>query len=152
MKLTDVYDKKTLVWLLIGLAVLCLAMKVSNGAVFAVIFFPMLIAFTKNKPGVLLYCLLATALLTMTNPFLAPKGTAFSFEARFVYLLAGGVLFFQLVGQRKSPFVMPLASILFYIAYMAIVSAAGWQPLISYLKLVLFLIVFFANDRIDSFA
>lgn len=144
MTLPCAYDKRFLVWSLFGLALLCVVMKVSNGAAFALIALPMLVGFAKNKIEISFYCLLATAMLTVTNGFLAPKGMAYSFEARFAYLIVGGVLFFQMVGQRKSTFVMPTALMIFYIAYMAMVSGVGFQPIISYLKMILFLIVFLA--------
>lgn len=139
-----VYDKKWLIWCLIGLVVMCGAMKATGGVGFLLIVPLILAAFGKNRPELMLYCLLMTAMLTVTNDFFAPKGMLFSVAARLVYIVVGAVLTLQIVGQRNSRLMTPLLSILIYIVYMALVSSVGWQPIISYLKMVLFLIVFLA--------
>lgn len=139
-----VYDKKWLIGSLIGLLVLCGAMKFTGGVGFLLIIPLILMAFSKNRPELMLYCLLMTAMLTVTNSFIAPKGMIFSVAARAVYMVVGVVLTLQIVGQRNSRLITPVLSILVYVAYMAVVSSVGWHPLISYLKIVLFLIVFFA--------
>ena len=144
MKFDAVYDKKLLMQGLFGLLLLVVAMKVTGGAGFLLIFPLVLMGFSKNKTGLLFWCLLATTVLTMTNANIAPKGSIFSIANRLIYLLVGGVMVLQVVGQRASKLMTPLLAILPYVAYMAIVSSVGWQPIISYLKLTLFTIVFFA--------
>ena len=144
MQTNAVYDKRWLVWCLVGIVAMCAAMKVTGGAGFVLVFPLILMAFGKNRPELMLYCLLLTAVITMTNNFFAPKGMVFSLAARGVYLLVGSVLTLQIVGQRNSRLMTPLLSILAYVAYMAIVSSVGWQPMISYLKIILFVIIFFA--------
>ena len=144
MKLNDVYDKKLLMQGLFGLLLLVVAMKVTGGAGFLLIFPFILVGFGKNKTGLLLWCILATTVITMTNPNIAPKGNIFSIANRLIYLLVGGVMVLQVVGQRASKLMTPLLALLPYLVYMAIVSSVGWQPIISYLKLALFTIVFFA--------
>lgn len=144
MKFDAVYDKKLLIQGLIGLAVLCLAMKVTGGVGFLLIFPFVLIGFSKNKADLLFWCVLATTMLTMTNTNIAPKGSIFSIANRLIYLMVGGVMVLQVVGQKASKQLTPLLALLPYLGYMAIVSFVGWQPIISYLKLTLFTIVFFA--------
>lgn len=138
------YDKKFLVTALIGLAALVLAMKVTGGAGFVLIFPFICVGFGRNKTEVLLWCVLATTVLTMTNSNIAPKDVIFSVVNRGIYALVGGVMVLQMVGQRASIYLAPMLGILPYILYMAVVSSVGWVPLISYLKLLLFVIVFFA--------
>lgn len=150
MKLNDVYDKKLLMQGLFGIALLCLAMKVTGGAGFLLIFPLVLVGFSKNKTGLLFWCILATTVLTMTNPNIAPKGSVFTIANRLIYLLVGGVMVLQVVGQRASKLMTPLLALLPYLAYMAIVSSVGWQPIISYLKLTLFTIVFFAFYSVSN--
>lgn len=152
MKLNDVYDKKLLIQGLFGLGFLCLAMKATGGMGFLLIFPFILMGFSKNKTGLLLWCILATTVLTMTNVNIAPKGSIFSIVNRLVYLLVGGVMVLQVVGQRASKLMTPLLALLPYLAYMAIVSSVGWQPIISYLKLTLFTIVFFAFYSVGNAA
>lgn len=138
------YDKKFLITALIGLGLLCLAMKVTGGPGFLLILPFILVGFGKNKTELLLWCVLATTVLTLTNANLAPKDQVFSLANRGLYALVGGVMVLQMVGQRASIYLAPMLGLLGYIAYMALVSAFGWVPIISYLKLVLFVIVFFA--------
>ena len=152
MKLNDVYDKKLLMQGLFGLLLLVVAMKVTGGAGFLLIFPFILMGFSKNKTGLLLWCILATTVLTMTNPNIAPKGSIFSIANRLIYLLVGGIMVLQMVGQRASKLMTPLLALLPYLVYMAIVSSVGWQPLISYLKLTLFTIVFFAFYSVGNAA
>lgn len=150
MKLDMVYDKKVLIHGLIGMAVLCLAMKVTGGAGFLLIFPLILMGFSKNKTNLLFWCILATTVLTLTNPNIAPKGSIFSIANRLIYLMVGGVMVLQVVGQRASKQLTPLLALLPYLAYMAMVSSVGWQPIISYLKLTLFTIVFFAFYSVSN--
>ena len=132
MKFNAVYDKRLLMQGLFGLGLLCLAMKVTGGAGFLLIFPAVLLGFSKNKTGLLLWCILATTVITMTNPNIAPKGSVFSIANRLIYLLVGGIMVLQVVGQRASKLMTPILALLPYLAYMAIVSSVGWQPIISY--------------------
>lgn len=139
-----VYDKKWLIWCLIGLVAMCGAMKATGGAGFVLILPLILVGFGKNRPELLLYSILMTAVLTVTNSAVAPKDIVFSIAARSVFLLISGALVLQTVGQRVPRALSPLLGLMPYLAYMAIVSSVGWQPLISYLKLILFTVIFFA--------
>lgn len=152
MKIDTVYDKRLLMQGLFGMALLCLAMKITGGMGFLLIFPFILVGFGKNKIGLLFWCLLATTVLTMTNTNIAPKGSIFSIANRLIYLLVGGVMVLQVLGQRASKLMTPLLALLPYVAYMAIVSSVGWQPIISYLKLTLFTIVFFAFYSVGNAA
>lgn len=143
MQMNIGYDKKWLIGCLLGIMAMCAAMKVTGGVGFLLIFPLILVAFDENRTELMLYSLLMTTIITMTNSFFAPKGMVFSLIARGAYLLVGTVLTLQIVGQRNSRLMTPLLSILVYVAYMAIVSSVGWQPIVSYLKIIFFLIVFF---------
>lgn len=138
-----VYDRKWLIWCTVGLAAMSVAMKLTGGLAFALIFPMILAAFGKNRTELMLYCLLMTIAVTMANGNIVTKSAAFGLMARGVHFLIAGVMTLQIVGQRNSRLTTPLLALLPYLVYMAIVSASGWQPLISYLKLVLFLVMFF---------
>ncbi len=139
-----VYDKKWLIGCLLGVVAMCVAMKATGGAGFVLIFPLVLVAFGRNRPELMLYCLVMTAVITVLNAVVAPKDVVFSLSARAVYFLVGVVLTLQIVGQRYSRVTSPLLSLLFFIVYMAIISSVGWQPMISYLKLILFVVVYMA--------
>ena len=140
----NAYSVKWLVWGLIGLGTLCALMKATGGAGFLIIFPFLLVAFAKNRAELLLYAILATAVLTVTNGAIAPKGFAFSIAARLVYGLAAGVLVLQATARKMPKILTPLLSIFLYVAFQALASSQGWQPIISYLKLALFVFVFLA--------
>lgn len=140
----EVYDKPLLLKGLLGLLLLGFAMKITGGAGFLLIFPLVMLGFGKNKTQLLFWCILATATLTMGNSTLFPKGSSFAVANRAVYALVGGVMFFQMVGMRTSRMLSPLLALFPYLVYMAIVSSVGWLPIISYLKLTLFTIVFTA--------
>lgn len=144
IKSEQFYSKKGLAWGLIGLLGLCGLMKASGGAGFLAIFFVLFAGFGKNRSPLLLFSLVATATLTMTNPFIAPKGWVFTVAARLVYLIAAGVLILQVVGRRAPKQLTPLLGLIPYLVYQALVSSVGFQPIISYLKLALFILVFLA--------
>lgn len=142
MQTNTVYDKKWLIWCTVGLVAMSAAMKASGGIAFALIFPMILVGFSKHRTEFLLYCLLMTIAITMSNDKLVPKGLSFGLMARAVHVILACVMTLQLVGQRSSRLISPLLAVVPYLAYMAIVSSMGWMPLISYLKLVLFTTVF----------
>lgn len=146
------YSKTGLIWGLLGLLAMCGLMKATSGAGFLVIFAVVFAGFSKNRIPVLLFALVATATLTVTNPFLAPKGFVFTVAARLVYIIAAGVMILQVVGRKAPKQLTPLLGLMPYLAYQAMTSSVGYQPIISYLKMVLFLLVFFAFYGVASAA
>lgn len=147
-----VYDKKWFIGCTIGLVAMSVAMKLTGGLAFALIFPMIFTAFGKNRTELMLYCLLMTIAVTMANSHVVPKGTAFGLMARGVHFLIAGVMTLQIVGQRNSRLTTPLLALLPYLAYMAIVSTKGWQPLISYLKLILFMVMFLGFYSVSNAA
>lgn len=146
------YDKKWLIWCLVGLAGMCLAMKLTGGTAFLLIFPLLLVAFGKNRSELLLYCLVMSFAITMTNANIAPKNAVFAVSVRVVHFLIVGVMGLQLVAQRNSRLLTPMLALLVYLAYMAITASQGWQPLISYLKLLLFTVTFFGFYSVSNAA
>lgn len=146
------YSKTGLIWGLLGLLAMCGLMKATSGAGFLVIFAVVFAGFSKNRIPVLMFALVATATLTVTNPFLAPKGFVFTVAARLVYIIAAGVMILQVVGRKAPKQLTPLLGLMPYLAYQAMTSSVGYQPIISYLKMVLFLLVFFAFYGVASAA
>ncbi len=144
MKQDVIYDKKWLVWSLVGLFLLCGAMKVTNGVGYILIFLVMLVGFCRNNSVLLFFSLWSTATVTICNGHIVTTGPAFSVLARLTYILVGIVLSFQIIGQRQSRNLTPLLGIFVYLIYMIFVSSIGWNFLISSLKLFLFTIVFLA--------
>lgn len=127
-------------------------MKLTGGLAFALIFPMILAAFGKNRTELLLYCLLMTIAVTMANGNIVAKGATFGLMARGVHFLIAGVMTLQIVGQHNSRLTTPLLALLPYLAYMAMVSSVGWQPLISYLKLTLFVVMFLGFYSVSNAA
>lgn len=146
------YDLAFYVRGLLGMIAMCVCMKLTGGTAFLAIFVLALIAFSKNSIEMLLYLLLMTAFLTNTNAYIAPKGFSFSIVARLLYLLVGSVMMLQLTAQRASKQMTPVLSLFLYLAYSAIISFVGFNPLISYLKLILFSIIFLAMYSVGNAA
>lgn len=138
------YDRRALIRALFGITIVCAAMKATGGVGAIILFFFVLGALGKNRGEWLLYSLLMVTCITVSNNNFAPKGFIFSIVARFIYLFLAMFMTLQLTGQRRSQLLSPFLWLLLYIAYMALVSAYGWNPTISYLKLLLYVFVFFA--------
>ena len=145
MRLNDKpYQIKWIMWGLLGLIILCGLMKATGGVGFVAILLPLLAAFRRTRTELLAYIILVTAILTVTNGLIAPKGVAFSIIARVIYITIAIVMILQNMGQKPAKMIMPLLMIFGYIGFQTMVSFQGWQPTISYLKLLLFTIVFLA--------
>lgn len=138
------YSWKWLIGCFAGLVGLCFAMKVTGGVGYLLIFPFIFVAFSKNRPELMLLAMLMTAVVTYGNPWLTPKDASFSVTARLVYLVIGWILTMQILGYRHLTQTKPLLFLFVYLSYMALISAVGWMSLISYLKLTLFPIVFLA--------
>ncbi len=146
----SLYDTRALIWSIVAFLGLCLAMKVTGGSGFLLILPFVFIGFSRNRVEVLLYCLMATTLLTITNMYLAPKDMVFSILNRMIYVVVGGVMSLQLIAQRRTKITSPLLSLFPFITYMAIVSSVGWNPMISYMKLILFIVTFLAFYSVSN--
>lgn len=142
MKNTISYDKKLLWQLVFGLIAMGVGMRLTGGMAFAAIYVCILLSFAKNRTEWLLYFLLMTIAMTNSNSLVIPKSGTFGLIARSVHFLIAGVMGLQLVAQRNSRMVTPLLSILLYIFYMACVSWQGWMPMLSYLKMLLFVVMY----------
>ncbi len=152
MKQDCIYDKEWLIRSLLGLGLMGVAMRFTGGLAFALIYPMILLAFSKNRAELMLYCILMTIAMTMANAAVIPKSFSFGIMARSTYFIVAGVLIFQIIGVRTSRFLSPLLMLLPYIFYMGLVSASGWQPIVSYLKLLLFVVIFLAFYSVAKMA
>lgn len=131
---------------------MCGVMKVTGGAGSVLIFLLVLVAFGKDRTELMLYSVLMITVLTLTNPTLITTGLVFAICARIVYGLVGVTLILRNVGKRSSRLVTPTLAMLPYLGYMALVSAYGWSPILSYLKLMLFTVIFLALYSVSDTA
>lgn len=132
------YDTKLIfraVMILLGMFV---ALKVSKGIGFVLVVPFMLMALFQNQVHKLLFWILLTNLLVVTNDFFVPKGFVFSAGYRGLLTAVGlyGVL--QFFSVKPSRYVLPLLALFGYLFYMIIPSLQGWAPKVALLKLILF--------------
>lgn len=146
------YNKRWFWSCLTGLLLMGVAMRATDGLAFLLIFPLILIAFGKNKSELLLYCLLLDIAMVMSNSEVIPKSSIFSIAARSVYFIVAGVMGLQMVAQKKSKILTPFLAMFAYLIYMALISSVGWMPLISYLKLTLFITVFIGFYSVSNAA
>lgn len=140
----DVFDTREFKRSCIIFIVVMLLQKISSGAGFALLVPIILLSITQRKPEKQIFWILITVSMMMGNPNLMPRGPVFFISNRLVMGIFGVIGFLQLAGQRKSSLVTPLLGILFYLIYMIIPSQTGYAPIISNLKLFLFIVVFLA--------
>lgn len=138
------YDTRAILKLLAIMAGCMFVLKISGGQL-AVLFFPVLLFILGQKRVDALVTLLMVMLaFSITNIQLVPKPLAFLMTLRISYFLISFFLITQNAGRKFNRLITVFFPLLFYIMYMAIVSIWGWQPVISELKILLFLIVFVA--------
>lgn len=138
------YDKKVLLNSLFGLLIMMGLMKATGGWGFAVIVPLSLYAMITNNIRALFYWLLVSNCMLMGNHTLMPKDLVFAFCQRGMMVILGCCLMAKAAGGRTPRQLSPIFSIFAYITYMILPSLFGWAPMVSILKLILFVTVFFA--------
>lgn len=138
------YDKKYLIKCMAGLLAMAAFLIVTNGDGFAIAPLIMLIVLVKSRPESLLFLLLMTIAMTMTNSNLFSKSTTFMITQRAMMFVLSGVMVVQIFGRRNSPLLKPLLGLIFYLMFMVVSSYLGWCPVLSFMKLALFFVVYMA--------
>lgn len=139
-----IYDTKQVFKCLFILVTMVAAMNVTGGFGFAVIIPFALLSLTRNKPEDVFFYILAMVSAIVSNPRIAVRGAAFFIEQRIMLMGFGLLLAARAAGGRRSPLATPFLGMMIYLAYMALVSSTGWQPVVSYLKLTLFTFTYLA--------
>lgn len=136
------YDKKMLLRYMLMLIGVCVAMKFSGGAAFALVAVVAVSTLFRNKIEYLLFWVMLITCSPNINPYFFPHSGIYSLIYRLVCTfigLYGAIMFFS---QNPSRYVTPLMGIMVYMAYMFVPSASGWAPVVSFMKLFLFVIVY----------
>lgn len=149
------YDlKKIYRWLAI-FGFICLAMIPTKGSGFAIVVPLSLWALSKKRLDLLFFWLVLIAVSPYINTFFMPKNFVHGICFRGSMVLIGMFGTFLLLSSRLSRYLMPLLGLLVYLLYMTIPSAQGWAPMISFMKLGLFVafymaVLYMANAAISS--
>lgn len=139
-----VYDKKYLIKCLIGIFAMVALMYLTKGSGFIIMVPLLLWASFVNKPETLLFLLLMSIAMLVGNGNLMPKNAVFGFSQRISMMLLSVVMIAQIAGRRNSPFTKPFLLVIPYLLWMVLSSLKGWCPFISFLKLFLFVAIYFA--------
>jgi len=138
------YSKSYLFKCLLGLAAIIVAMKFTSGYAFGLVFLLLFACIATRKAEMLLYTLLVTIIITVGNGNIVLKGGGFGMMQRVLMLTLSVVMLGQIAGTRSVPTLTPMLGMFVYILYMALVSGTGWCPMISYMKLAFFSLIYLA--------
>ena len=94
-------------------------------------------ALSRNKSEWLYFWLLMMAVMITSNGKIIPFDGAFALVQRTTLMILAVALTIRTMSRGLHPYLKPITGFMVYIFYMAVVSAAGWCPIISYLKIVL---------------
>ncbi len=136
------YDLKFMIKMLIAMGI-GIALLKASGSALSILFFPAILIVLGQKRIELLVALLMVLMSFMvTAGALVPKNVIFFTTQRISLALIAFFLIAQNAGRKTNLLVAPFITIFFYVAYMAVISLFGWQPLVSELKIVLFITLF----------
>lgn len=121
-----------------------LAMKLTGGAGFVAIFALFIAGAAKRDAVLLLYGLAMTIAMLIGNANFMPKGGVFGLAQRSSMLMLSMLTLIQAFGQKQDRSLSCFLLMLIYTTYMLAVSFAGWCPMISLMKIILFSAVFLA--------
>ncbi len=144
MKINEFYDWKLICQTLLIITSAIVVMMPTDGWGY-VVFVPFALAslFMKKPEWLLFHVFFANAVV-IVNPYFMPKGTVYSVSYRAMLAFIGAYGAMMFLSVRKSKMVTPLLGVLIYIGYMVIPSSFGWAPIISHLKIILFLTLYMA--------
>lgn len=144
------YNKKFLVQCCLWLLAVMGLMKVTGGTGY-IVCVPMIFwALAARKAEELFFWLLLAVSMLMCNHVLAPKNIIFMITQRGLMLFLGLMMTIRIAGTRNERILRPFTFMFAYILFMIIPSSFGWSPLVSFLKLLLFTMIYFAYFGISN--
>lgn len=138
------YDKRRLLKNIGWFCVLLMACKFTQGMAFDLLIPFLLVAIMQRKDTVLFGIILIGSLVMDISGYFIPKSVPMVVGQKGMMLMASVFLTLQAFGRRHSPLVTPVLSLFLYLIFIAIASQSGWCPVISNLKMLLFVMVFMA--------
>ena len=138
------YNKRLLFKYLVILGVWTLLWKASRGYVAAVLPVYLLSLVAQKRAVDLFFWVLLLILPSVGNPIIFPSNSVATLVTRATLMSISLLLMMRIVGRRTPRALHPMLGILVYIAWEALVSIQGYSPIISYLKLLLFVPLYLA--------
>ena len=136
------YDPKLVIKSLLIMIMVIVAMKLTGGTGFAIVLPFVFGTLFTHKPEKLLFWMLLTVCMLAGNRNLMPKNFVFMVLQRGSMVLLGGCMIIRILGSPVSKALKPFLNVLPYLAYMILPSIFGYSPLVSFLKMFLFLSVY----------
>lgn len=138
------YNKKTLFKYLVILGVWMVLWKVTKGYIAAILPIYLFALIAQKKSVDLFFWVLMLILPSVGNPFIFPSNSVVTLVTRATLMCISMLLMTRIAGRRMPRALHPMLGILLYLAWEAIVSIQGYSPIISYLKLLLFVPLYLA--------
>lgn len=140
----DVYDLKALKKYLTILVVFTGLSYVTKGYAFVLLPVFVLVALFRGMLVDLLFWVMVLSFTGVANPYVFPKTPVTFIIARLSLFGIAGMLMFRVIGRRNAIIVAPFTGIFIYIGWSALVSLQGFEPIVSYLKIMLFIPIYLA--------
>lgn len=144
MMFSDLYDKKYLFKCLLWFGIVFGIMRATGGAGFAIVIPMILYASLARKVEALLFWILIVVCSLIVNPHIVAKGGGFAWMQRGTMVFLGCVMAINVMAYPMHRVMRPYVGIVFYIVFMVFSSLQGWNPKISFLKLLLFSLIYFS--------
>lgn len=141
---SQLYDRKYLFKCLVWIAIVFGLMRATGGAGFAIVIPMVYYSLISRKTESLLFWLLISVCALIINPNIVAKGGGFAWMQRGLMLSLGGIMAVNVMAYPMHSAIRPYAGMMFYIVAMVFSSLQGWCPIISYLKLTLFTLIYFS--------
>ncbi len=150
MKFSEIYDKKYLFKCLLWIGVVFGLMRVTGGAGFAIVIPMVLYSALARKTESLLFWLLVSVSTLVANPYIVYKGGGFAYMQRGVMVFLGCIMAVNVMSYPLHGAIRPYAWMLCYVLFMVFPSLLGWNPKISFLKLILFTLVYYSYVGVSN--
>ena len=146
------YNTKTFWKCLFGIVLISAFMKITGGSGFIIV--PMLAfwgVITGNTRTVMFSLMVANCAL-LGNAYFFPKGIVFNLAHRGMMVFLGVCVAAKVFGGRQYDIVTPFMWLIPFLIFMMLPSAFGWAPMVSFLKLFLFIVVYVAYAGVAKMA
>lgn len=150
MKKNLPFDLGTLIRVLTFYTLVALACKFTESAAFVITLPVSLWAIGTRNTVWTFAMMLYMSIAICTNSFFMPKTSLLLTAQRGELAILGLATIMQTFGGKKALFISPFWGIFIYILYMIPVSLAGWAPMVSMMKITLFILIFFAYYGMTS--
>ena len=141
---SHLYDRKYLFKCLLSMAFLFGLMKATGGSGFVIVIPMVFYGLLSRKTESLFFWLLMSVCAIIANGYVIPKNAVFAWSQRGLMLSLGVCMALNVMAYPKHAVMKPYLGIIFYIVFMFFSSAQGWCPPISFLKLILFTVIYFS--------